>query len=133
MIVCFDTNVWVSAVATRGICADLLTVTLAEHRLIIGPTILRELRHVLQAKLKVPTAVTSEIDALLQTHATVVPEAPGLNFPELDSDDRAVLSEAVAGQADVLVTGDKDLLRIATRAPLKVLSPRGFWELLRAS
>lgn len=133
MIVCFDTNVWVSAVATRGICADLLTVALAEHRLIVGPTVLSELRHVLLTKLKVQTAVTSEIDALLRLHATLVSEAPRLNFPELDASDQAVLSEAVAGQADMLVTGDQDLLRIAARAPVKILSPRGFWEILRTA
>jgi len=32
----------------------------------------------------------------------------------------------VAGQADVLVTGDNDLLEAAERAPILIVSPRGF-------
>ena len=44
MIVCFDTNVLVSAVATRGLCADIVNAALAEHQVIIGPTVLAELQ-----------------------------------------------------------------------------------------
>ncbi len=133
MNVCFDTNVVVSAVATRGICADLINVAIAEHRLIVGPTILGELRQVLLTKLRLPVAVATEYEALLRLHATMVSEAKQLNFPELDESDQKVLAEAVAGQADVLVTGDQDLLLIATRSPVRIMTPRGFWELLRAS
>jgi predicted nucleic acid-binding protein len=38
----------------------------------------------------------------------------------------------VAGNADVLVTGDQDLLAVAAELPMRVLEPRAFWELLRA-
>ena len=38
----------------------------------------------------------------------------------------------IAGGAEVLVTGDRDLLDVAMQLPeLKVLSPRQFWEDLR--
>jgi len=30
------------------------------------------------------------------------------------------------------VTGDKDLLALGTRSPLRIVDPRGFWTLLRA-
>lgn len=131
MIVFFDTNVLVSAVATRGICADIVNATLAEHRLIVGVTVLDELRRVLLTKLKLPVAAANELDAFLRFHAAVVSRATAQGFHELDQNDRAVLAEAIAGGADVLVTGDRDLLRLAARAPIKILSPRGFWELLR--
>jgi hypothetical protein len=29
------------------------------------------------------------------------------------------------------VTGDQDLLSVAKNAPIRVLTPRGLWELLR--
>ncbi|MEX0733746.1 MAG: putative toxin-antitoxin system toxin component, PIN family [Steroidobacteraceae bacterium] len=131
MIVCFDTNVLVSAVATRGICADIVNAALAEHRLIVGATVLSELRQVLLTKLRLPVAAANEMDAFLRLHATVISKAPPLEFRELEQNDRAVLAEAIAGRADVLVTGDQDLLRIAARAPIKIVSPRGFWALLR--
>jgi len=30
-----------------------------------------------------------------------------------------------------LVTGDRDLLDIAADAPIKIVDPRGFWDLVR--
>ena len=45
-----DTNVVVSAVATRGLCADLFHVVLAEHELVLGETVLTELRPVLRRR-----------------------------------------------------------------------------------
>lgn len=132
MIVCFDTNVLVSAVATRGLCADIVNAALAEHQLIVGETVLAELRQVLRHKLRIPAATVEEMDAFLRLHATVIDSAPALDIRVRDDSDRAVLAEAVAGKADVLVTGDQDLLEVASKAPIKILSPRGFWELLRS-
>ena len=43
MKVFLDTNVLVSAFASRGICADLLELVLLEHDLIVGHNVLREL------------------------------------------------------------------------------------------
>ena len=47
-------------------------------------------------------------------------------------DDAWVVATAVAGRADALVTGDVALLAAARVAPLAIVSPRGFWERLRA-
>ena len=131
MIVCFDTNVLVSAVATRGLCADVVNAALAEHQLIIGETVLAELRRVLQSKLRLPMTLIEEMDAFLRWHATVIHAKTAFEVRLPDVNDRMVLAEAVAGKADVLVTGDQDLLRIASKVTIKILSPRGFWELLR--
>jgi hypothetical protein len=38
-----DTNVLVSASASRGICADILEVVLLDHDLVVGRNMLREL------------------------------------------------------------------------------------------
>ena len=49
-----------------------------------------------------------------------------------DPDDARVVATAVAGRADVLVTGDAALLAAAPGAPLPIVSPRGFRTWLRA-
>ena len=49
-----------------------------------------------------------------------------------DADDEWIIASALAGRADVLVTGDQDLLAIANQSPIPILSPRGFWEQLRS-
>ncbi|HEX2162573.1 MAG TPA: putative toxin-antitoxin system toxin component, PIN family [Thermoanaerobaculia bacterium] len=127
-----DTNVLVSAVATRGICADVLQAVLVRHRLVIGETVLAELRCVLRDKLKLPASSAEEVDQLLRGEAVVVRDAVPLRISIRDASDLPVLSEAVAGEADVLVTGDKDLLDVGGEAPVPIVSPRGFWERLRS-
>ena len=131
MRVCLDTNVLVSAVATRGLCADLLQVVLADHRLVLGETVLAELQRVLRRKLHVPTTTIQELDTFLRRHADVVPDAAPLHVLLRDDSDLPVLAEAVAAAADVLVTGDADLLIAANKSPVASLAPRAFWELLR--
>lgn len=132
MIVCFDTNVLVSAVATRGLCADIVNATLAEHKLTIGPTVFTELRQALLRKLRIPLAIVDEVESFLRLHAAVSAAAPNPAIGGLDENDSAVLAEAITGRAHVLVTGDQDLLDFGTQAAIRILSPRGFWELLRS-
>lgn len=131
MRVAFDTNVLVSAVATRGLCADVFNLVLAEHELIIGETVIAELKRVLRQKMRVPTEAVEEFEALLRQEGSVVGKTKALPIAIRDKADVPVLSEAAAGNAEVLVTGDRDLLEIAAALPLQVLTPRGLWEQLR--
>ena len=130
MRVFLDTNVLVAAFATRGLCADVMRVVLAEHQLITGEVVLGELRKALARRIKLPAAAIDDIVALLREQEVVPkPDTPS-DLPIRDPDDRWILASATAGPADVLVTGDRDLLDIARKAPLPVLDPRGFWDLL---
>jgi putative PIN family toxin of toxin-antitoxin system len=131
MKVALDTNVVVSAVATRGLCADILQAALAEHELVLGEAVRTELSRVLRQKIRLPADTIQELDAFLRGQAILVSAAPALPIKIRDPADRVVLAEAIAGKADVLVTGDRELLDIAARAPIPILSPRGFWDLLR--
>lgn len=128
MRVFLDTNVLISAVATRGICADIVRVVLAEHRLILGETVVAEMRRVLRDKLRVPERSAGEFEELLRREGTLVGDAPPVEGELRDPSDAAVLAEALAGEAEVLVTGDRDLLELSWSPPLVVVSPRGFWE-----
>jgi putative PIN family toxin of toxin-antitoxin system len=126
-----DTNVLVSAIATRGICADILQVTLAEHRLVVVEKVLTELRRVLVRKFRIAPSLADEADEFLRREAEVVRKAPHLEVAIRDPDDLTILEQAVAGTADVLVSGDRDLLEIEVHPPMRILSPRAFWDLLR--
>ena len=50
----------------------------------------------------------------------------------VDAADALVLGEALASHADIFVTGDAALLRLDAIGALKIVSPRQFWEVLRA-
>ena len=131
MRVALDTNVLVSAVATRGLCADVFNLVLAEHELIVGETVLAELRKVLRQKMRVPNEAIDDFETLLRQEGVVVGKTKSLPVAIRDKSDVPVLSEAVAANAEVLVTGDRDRLEIAGTIPLQILTPRGLWEQLR--
>jgi len=130
--IALDTNVLASAVATRGLCADILNLVLTKHQLVVGVTVLAELNKVLRQKMRVPTEIAQELDALLRREAMVVGKTKALSVTIRDKSDVPVLAEAVAGRAEVLVTGDLDLLEITGKLPIRILTPRGLWEQLRS-
>lgn len=131
MRVSLDTNVLVSAFATRGVCADVLRVVLAEHTLVTGEVVLEELRRVLRERIGLPLQAVKEIDEFLREHEVAPKPAARATLPKRDPDDQWVVASAIQGRADVLVTGDRDLLDIARVAPIRIVDPRGFWELVR--
>jgi putative PIN family toxin of toxin-antitoxin system len=126
-----DTNVLVSAYATRGICVDLMRHILREHTLLTGEVNLIELRRVLTDKFRAPITRVRALESELRVHTIVPTPAVLLDLMVRDPDDLLVLSAAHSGGADLLVTGDEDLLCVAAQAPLPVVSPRGCWERLR--
>ena len=131
-----DTNVLVSAFTARGLCADLLEVILADHQLMTGEVVLKELERVLIEKMKVPESKVAEVMMFLRKHhVEPVPDKPS-EIIVRDEDDRWVLESAIRSKADILVTGDKDLLDVDQELSkeglqLRVISPRGIWELLK--
>ena len=133
MRVSLDTNVLVSAFTTRGICADVLAVTLAEYQLVLGEKVLGELSRVLHDKMRMPEDAVIEAEAFLRQEAAVISQGQMIDAPIRDHDDVQVLADALEGLADVLVTGDRDLLDVADQLPVEVLSPRGFWEKLHGA
>lgn len=132
MRVFLDTNVLVSAFASRGLCADLLELVLLEHDMIVGENVLRELVRALRDKVKLPVARATEIVDFAAEEATLVVGKVEAVSARVDADDALVLGEALAGRAEMFVTGDLALARLAAIEGLKLVSPRQFWEALHA-
>ena len=89
------------------------------------------LRRALVDKLRLPQGrVAVAVSAFSSIEMIPRPSAPS-SLAVRDEGDRWIIATAIAGRADVLVTGDKDLLSMAADAPLPILAPRAFWELLR--
>ena len=132
MRVFLDTNVLVSGFTARGLCADVIRLVLAEHEFITGEVVLMEVQRVLQGKLALPGELVDEILAFLHSHHV---QAKPSTMPSVilrDKDDLSVLASALAANAEVLVTGDRDLLEVSAQVPgLRITDPRGFWNLIK--
>jgi putative PIN family toxin of toxin-antitoxin system len=131
MKVFLDTNVLVAAFATRGLCEDVLRTVLSEHELVVADAVLSELQRVLLQKLRMDAARANAVIEFVRRHSTIAPATEPADWAIRDPDDGAIVAAAFAANADVLVTGDNDLLDVAANLPISVVSPRGFWEKLR--
>lgn len=131
MRVFLDTNVLASALATRGLCADLFESVLAEHDLLTNDTVLAELERILASKFRLPADLVRGSIELIDGAAERIEEAAELPKPVPDPDDAPILAAALAGQANCFVTGDKALLDLGEIAGLPILTPRQFWETYR--
>lgn len=131
MKVFLDTNVLVSAFATRGLSADLLELVLIEHDLITGRNVLKELGRVLRTKIKLPAVRCAEIVEFLGLEAFRVVETASAADCKADEDDRLILGEALAGESEVFITGDAAVLALGQLGAMRILTPRQLWEMLR--
>ena len=110
----------------------MFELVLLEQELIIGAQILVELRRTLRRKIKLPAPRCDEIVEFLQEHAGTLVDSALPVAAEVDDEDARVLGEAIAGQAEVFVTGDGVIQRLTGIGPMRMLSPRGYWEYLRS-
>ncbi len=132
MRVLLDTNVIVSAVATRGLCADVFRAVLAAHELVTCTRVLQEIRRILSEKFGVPEQLIAEYLVLIGQEAIMAePEDPP-DLPIQDRDDAAIVAAAIGARAEVLVTGDHELQSLKNIGRVRILSPRAFWEELTA-
>ena len=131
MKVFLDTNVLASAAATRGLCADVVREVFGSHELFISDQVLIELRRVLRLKFGVSSELIDEFIQLLEDDSIPVQPGPLPTIELRDRDDLGILGAAISAGAEVLVTGDQELLGLDRVSNLQVLSPRQFWEKLK--
>jgi putative PIN family toxin of toxin-antitoxin system len=132
MKVFLDTNVLISALATRGLCADVLREVLISHQLVVSTPLLEELKRVLEQKFNVPDILIVEFIELIQQDAQLSTPSDLPDVKIQDKDDLIILSSALNGRADLFVTGDRELLVLQNVGSMEIVSPRGFWEKLKA-
>ncbi|HVF60084.1 MAG TPA: putative toxin-antitoxin system toxin component, PIN family [Thermoanaerobaculia bacterium] len=129
MRVVFDTNVVVAGLVAEGLCREIVEIHLPQHTALLSPWLWEELVTKLREKFDLGL---DELPLLhiYRRHALWV-EAAALEQPACrDPDDDWVLATAVAGEAEVIVTGDGDLLDLRSYRGIAILSPRAFLERL---
>ena len=124
-----DSNIYVSAFVFGGNPAAVLQQ--AEDSiftLLISPALKQEVEEVLARKFRWPaTLIRAACMPIWKQSLLIVPE---LNIDECrDSDDNRVLECAFEGNADYIITGDFDLLKMKIFRGIKIISPAGFLQL----
>jgi predicted nucleic acid-binding protein len=126
-----DPNVLASAFGTRGLCADVLRLILGEHELVTGEIVIEELHEVLRTKFGVPDKTVKEIESFLRGYAV---EPKPRQLPKLtlsDRNDLLVLGSALNAKAEILITGDQEIVDLKEKPQdLEIVDPREFWNLV---
>ena len=128
MKVFLDTNVVASATATRGLCADVFRTVIEFHDLVVSEHLVGELRRVLKDKFGAPPDLIADVVWVLGQDTITSDADPLRDLPLSDPADVAIVSSALNGAADVLVTGDKEILHLRRVGSLEILTPRQFWD-----
>ena len=132
-----DTNVLISGlVSEHGPPRQILDAWLADcYVLVTSLYLIEELIHVLSyprivERIRLDDAELAAILEALLSKAEVVPGQLCLPGVTRDPKDDAVVACAKEGEADVIVSGDQDLLVLGEYEGIRVVTPRRFVEIL---
>ena len=129
MRVFLDTNVLVSAFATRGLCAELYERLLTEHDVVIGEPVVAEVLDIMRRKFRAGKELLAKVEAELQLLEIVSAQQAAPRLPIKDREDPWIIACALAGKVDYFVTGDAELLGLGKVKSMPLISPRACWEM----
>lgn len=132
MRVFLDTNVLISAFATRGLCAELYERLLTEHEVVIGEPVTVEVLDIMRRKFRASDELLAKVEAELRLLEIVPAQPVAPKLPIKDREDPWIIACALAGKADCFVTGDAELLALNQVKNMPIFSPRTCWEKLLA-
>lgn len=122
-----DTNILISALATRGLCSDLYERLLTEHEVVIGEPVVQEVRSILQRKFKANDVTLAKVEAELRMLEVIPAQASAPELPINDKEAPWVIACALTADIDFFVTGDAELLALVQVANVPIISPRTCW------
>ena len=127
MRVVFDTNIFISALIFSGSRAEdaMMRILDGEDTLVISPEIIDEVLTVLARKFSKDAEALSRVAVNLANLGMLVRPEERLNVFE-DKPDNRILEYAVAGNAAVIVTGDKAMLMLKKHRNIRIITLREF-------
>lgn len=127
MRVVLDSNVLIAALATRGLCSDILRFTITNYTLLNSEEIWLEIERTLRKKLKLTSVLINEFRDTLSDCAIWDTPAPASLQACRDRSDLHVLGLTHKANCLHLVSGDADLTVLKRYHETRILSPREFW------
>lgn len=127
MRVVFDSNIFISALVIPGGQAEqaILKITEEKDILFISKEIISEVLIVLSQKFSRDSEELSRVALYLAELSRLVQPKEKIHILS-DEPDNRVLECAIAGKADIIVTGDKAILRLKEYQGIKIISLREY-------
>ncbi len=126
MKVLLDTNIWVAAYASKGLCLEVVDLARRGHEIILCEQIPREFEKALVRKLGFPAVSARQEAGFLRQSLRVLPDPRAAPSRSRDPSDNAILQCALLASCGCLVTGDEDLVVLQNVEGMPILRPRDF-------
>jgi len=135
--VVFDTNVWLS-IFMKKILSDEFSQAKQELTVYTSKDILLEISKVLLypkiAEILCKAGVNEkEILQAIEANSTVVKPKLKLHIVEQDAEDNKIIECALTAGADIIVSGDKHLLKLGKYRKTTILTPREFFDNIKGN
>lgn len=130
--VVLDTNVLISAfVNPQGPPGQIYDLwKRGDFALVISSYILDEFERIAKKKVRFTSQELEPILRILANNSELV-EPITIIDPNIPDNDLPIIGTAIAGDANLLVTGDRDLLKFDKIGDIQVATPRRFLEILK--
>jgi putative PIN family toxin of toxin-antitoxin system len=131
MRVVLDTNVFVSAVLGKALALVLETWQSGRFVLVVSDEIVREYHRVLRRqKFGLTDEIVDGIIGYVFRRAEFVLTGEPLSVVKEDPADNKFLEAALAGEASLIVSGDRHLLHLETYQGIPIITARAFLDRL---
>ncbi len=129
MKVVFDTNIFISAFAIPGGSAEKAILKIIENdiHLVISKAIIHELLDVLARKFGRDAEELARVAVYLSELGEMVSPKRKIKILKDDPDNR-ILECAIAGRADMIVTGDQAMLRLGEYEGVRIITLKEFLQ-----
>lgn len=119
----FDTNIFISALVIPGSRAEqaMLRIIEGKDHVVISKAIIKELLTTLSQKFSRDREELAHVAVYLTEIGTTVYPKQKVSVLE-DEPDNRILECALAGQADIVVTGDRAMLALAEYKGVKIIT-----------
>ncbi|MBI3379047.1 MAG: putative toxin-antitoxin system toxin component, PIN family [Nitrospirae bacterium] len=123
MRVVFDTNIFISALIIQGSQAEAAVLKILEgsDTLIISREIINEILSVLSAKFSREKEELARVAVNLADLSEMVYPTEKINILR-DVPDNRILECALSGDADIIVTGDKEMLKLQEYKGIRIIT-----------
>jgi len=126
-----DSNIYVSAFLTDGVARQFLNAARSgAFQLAISEPIIAEVRGVLWNKFQWSEDRLDEAVSALREFTQLVIPTKTLRIVMEDPDDDRIIECAIASHSQFIVSGDKDLLRLAQFQTVRILKLSEFMRLI---
>jgi len=128
----FDSNVYISALLFKGIPGDILEIAQKDKIvLVVSEEIIAETERILEDKFKWPRHNIDKFKKRLSDISENVKPGIKLNIIKERESDNRILECAVSGDANLIVSGDKHLLKLKSYKNIPIIRPKYLTYLVR--